>query len=128
MWYLEAFDKKSEQLVREWQLRGLDEAVLRPLVDIDDDYEGPLAPYDFQLKDTASVHVLAQYADELIEADEACDYFVGYSAEPGEEGILVNGLHPPPRALPQVFKDFQRVEGRPLASEEDSAGSREIGP
>lgn len=82
MWYLESFDKETEQLVREYPLIGLDTAALQKLFGFGDTYEidGVDYPPEAGGYDVPPLMVpeLAKYiADEFV-MDDSYDYQVEY--------------------------------------------------
>ncbi|WP_444980032.1 DUF7683 domain-containing protein [Nocardia amamiensis] len=82
MWYLGAFDKESEILVRDYPLIGLDTATLKDLLEFGDSYEidGIQYPpeaggYDVPL---SILPRLTKYIVGDFAVDSSCDYQVEY--------------------------------------------------
>ncbi|MEV2220299.1 hypothetical protein AB0E01_10520 [Nocardia vinacea] len=85
MWYLEAFDKRTEFLVRDHPLPGLATATLQEILHFDDsceidgiNYPPEAGGYDVP---QSKLPELAEYLPPDFVVDESCDYQVGYYRE-----------------------------------------------
>ncbi|WP_127916138.1 DUF7683 domain-containing protein [Prescottella agglutinans] len=74
--YLEAYDRESGRLSREYRLNDLDLADLKRLLGIGERLE--LYGYDVP---ASLVPELGKYTEEPVIVDESCDYQVGFFRE-----------------------------------------------
>ncbi|WP_431357156.1 DUF7683 domain-containing protein [Prescottella soli] len=74
--YLEAYDRESGFLVREYRLNGIELTDLKRLLGIDLQVE--IFGYDVP---TSLVPELGKYTEEPVIVDESCDYQVGFFRE-----------------------------------------------
>jgi hypothetical protein len=77
-WYLEGFDLKTRQLVREHPLQKLDVGTIRRVLKVYDDY--PIEPFDFLIPNLEALYELAEYSDEYIDIDESLQYDLAFHA------------------------------------------------
>lgn len=79
MWILNAFDKQTRRLKREYVLQGIDGATLTQLLDLGpEDYPVEIAEHPVPV---AVLPLLARYIDEPLVVDEGCNYHVGLESD-----------------------------------------------
>ncbi|MFF0528353.1 hypothetical protein ACFYT3_08180 [Nocardia amikacinitolerans] len=82
MWYLEAFDKKSELLVRDHALAGLSTAALQRILGFGDSFEDEGVTYPPEARGyDVPLSVLPELAGYIVGGfmiDDSCDYQVGF--------------------------------------------------
>ncbi|GAA2401163.1 hypothetical protein GCM10009856_06870 [Mycolicibacterium llatzerense] len=79
MWYLQGFDRTTDELVQEVALPRADSDAIRRALNIDDDL--PVEPFDFDVATVSSARNLATYSDEAVDVDPRLLYQLAYYAD-----------------------------------------------
>ncbi len=76
MWYLQGFDRKTEELVQENRLSRVDGATIRRVLKIDDDL--PIEPFGFDIPTTELAREFAALSDKPAVVDPELWYQLGF--------------------------------------------------
>ncbi|MBY4213262.1 hypothetical protein HQO42_27485 [Rhodococcus fascians] len=79
MWYLDAYEKKSELLTKSYPLRGVTTTIIKELIEVDERY-GPVEAAMHEVAPT-DLAKFAKYIDGELSIDFSCSYFVGLFAD-----------------------------------------------
>ncbi|MUM19965.1 hypothetical protein FZI91_00255 [Mycobacterium sp. CBMA271] len=81
MWYIEEFDRTTEQLVAEYLIRGLEADTLRRILKVDDDL--PMEPFDFEMPGREVFDELVRHVDPPAPVYNPAGriYNIGYAQE-----------------------------------------------
>ncbi|MFI2279124.1 MULTISPECIES: DUF7683 domain-containing protein [Nocardia] len=79
MWYLEEYEKESQEFIQDYPLKGMDAPTLKEILDFDDSaYPIEAAEHPVQPAEMAE---LARFIGESFRIDESRLYFVGFHAD-----------------------------------------------
>jgi hypothetical protein len=79
VWYLDAYEKKSELLTKSYPLRGVTTTIIKELIEVDERY-GPVEAAMHEVAPT-DLAKFAQHIDVEFLIDFDCTYFVGLFAD-----------------------------------------------
>jgi hypothetical protein len=79
MWYLQGFDRRTEELVKENRLSSVDTATIRRLLKIDDDL--PIEPFGFDIPTTELAREFAAFSDTPVVVNPELWYQLGFYAD-----------------------------------------------
>jgi hypothetical protein len=83
VWYLEVFDDKTDKLVDDYLIRGIDEDSLRRfLKDHGDDYnDDGFGPFTYEIGDKKGLPKVLRYIDKPPLIEDSMSYFVSFYDE-----------------------------------------------